>query len=362
MDDMTRLRAIGSAPRSHVARVIHCASKAPRSHCSAPPSIATTSKRHGGGVAQAQQVVPRREHQAALLGRADAGRRAAMARVGTRAHLDEHQRAVALAQDQVDLAAARVRPARDPIIALDQRQALALQVRQRARLGRVAALLLVGCRTAAGDHRRHLRCHCRDHRPGRRGCRRRAAVSRRRAVRGGHADRQPGRPDAARAACARRWSTRWPARTRATAAAAAPPRPSTSRCSRCTSTTSTPPAPQVLARLARGERVAYVSDAGTPAVSDPGAALVAAAQAAGYRAVPMPGASSVLAALSVAGDADAAAASPSSASCRPRPASATRALAALAGRRATRRCCSRRRTASRRWLDALAAAMPRRGA
>ena len=59
----------------------------------------------------------------------------------------------------------------------------------------------------------------------------------------------------------------------------------------------------VLARLARGERVAYVSDAGTPAVSDPGAVLVAAAQAAGHRCVPLPGASSALAALSVAGDA-----------------------------------------------------------
>ena len=59
----------------------------------------------------------------------------------------------------------------------------------------------------------------------------------------------------------------------------------------------------VLARLARGERVAYVSDAGTPAISDPGAALVAAAQAAGYRCVPIPGASSTVAALSVAGDA-----------------------------------------------------------
>ena len=62
---------------------------------------------------------------------------------------------------------------------------------------------------------------------------------------------------------------------------------------------------QVLARLARGERVAYVSDAGTPVVSDPGAVLVAAAQAAGYRCVPVPGASSVLAALCVAGDVDA---------------------------------------------------------
>ncbi len=58
----------------------------------------------------------------------------------------------------------------------------------------------------------------------------------------------------------------------------------------------------VLVRLARGERVAYVSDAGTPAISDPGAALVAAAQAAGYRCVPIPGPSSTVAALSVAGD------------------------------------------------------------
>ncbi|WP_347706508.1 16S rRNA (cytidine(1402)-2'-O)-methyltransferase [Roseateles paludis] len=58
----------------------------------------------------------------------------------------------------------------------------------------------------------------------------------------------------------------------------------------------------VLARLAAGERVAYVSDAGTPAVSDPGAALVARAVAAGHRVLPIPGASSAVAALSVAGD------------------------------------------------------------
>jgi 16S rRNA (cytidine1402-2'-O)-methyltransferase len=59
----------------------------------------------------------------------------------------------------------------------------------------------------------------------------------------------------------------------------------------------------VLARLARSERVAYISDAGTPALSDPGAALVQAVQAQGYRCVPVPGASSAVAALSVAGDA-----------------------------------------------------------
>ncbi|MGZ8259830.1 MAG: 16S rRNA (cytidine(1402)-2'-O)-methyltransferase [Caldimonas sp.] len=61
----------------------------------------------------------------------------------------------------------------------------------------------------------------------------------------------------------------------------------------------------VLERLARGERVAYVSDAGTPAVSDPGAGLVAAVRAAGHLVVPIPGASSALAALSAAGDAGA---------------------------------------------------------
>ena len=58
----------------------------------------------------------------------------------------------------------------------------------------------------------------------------------------------------------------------------------------------------VLARLAQGQRVACISDAGTPAVSDPGATLVAAATAAGHRVLPIPGASSVVAALSVAGD------------------------------------------------------------
>ena len=57
----------------------------------------------------------------------------------------------------------------------------------------------------------------------------------------------------------------------------------------------------VVQRLQQGQRVAYVSDAGTPGVSDPGARLVAAVQAAGLRALPLPGASSITTALSVAG-------------------------------------------------------------
>jgi 16S rRNA (cytidine1402-2'-O)-methyltransferase len=57
----------------------------------------------------------------------------------------------------------------------------------------------------------------------------------------------------------------------------------------------------VVARLQAGERVAYCSDAGTPAVSDPGARLVAAVRSAGLRMIPLPGASSVTAALSVSG-------------------------------------------------------------
>jgi 16S rRNA (cytidine1402-2'-O)-methyltransferase len=61
-------------------------------------------------------------------------------------------------------------------------------------------------------------------------------------------------------------------------------------------------AAEVVARLGRGERVACISDAGTPAISDPGAALVAAVREAGHRVVPIPGASSALAALAVAGD------------------------------------------------------------
>lgn len=58
----------------------------------------------------------------------------------------------------------------------------------------------------------------------------------------------------------------------------------------------------VVQRLQQGERVAYVSDAGTPGVSDPGARLVAVVQAAGLRCMPLPGPSAITALLSVAGE------------------------------------------------------------
>jgi 16S rRNA (cytidine1402-2'-O)-methyltransferase len=58
--------------------------------------------------------------------------------------------------------------------------------------------------------------------------------------------------------------------------------------------------PRVMAALDDGD-VALVSDAGTPTLSDPGQALVTAAWAAGHTVVPIPGPSSVTAALSIAG-------------------------------------------------------------
>jgi 16S rRNA (cytidine1402-2'-O)-methyltransferase len=59
--------------------------------------------------------------------------------------------------------------------------------------------------------------------------------------------------------------------------------------------------PKLLARLADGQAVALVSDAGTPLISDPGYKLVRAACEAGHAVTALPGASAVLTALSVAG-------------------------------------------------------------
>lgn len=55
--------------------------------------------------------------------------------------------------------------------------------------------------------------------------------------------------------------------------------------------------PRLVNRMAAGESIALISDAGTPLISDPGSRLVAAALRAGIRVVPIPGASAVMAAL-----------------------------------------------------------------
>ena len=58
---------------------------------------------------------------------------------------------------------------------------------------------------------------------------------------------------------------------------------------------------RLLDRVEAGEDVAYVTDAGTPAISDPGAALVARAHERGVGVVPIPGPSAVIAALAAVG-------------------------------------------------------------
>jgi len=60
-------------------------------------------------------------------------------------------------------------------------------------------------------------------------------------------------------------------------------------------------AEKIVHLLGQGQSVALVSDAGTPAVSDPGALLANAVRSAGFRVIPIPGANAALAALSAAG-------------------------------------------------------------
>lgn len=60
-------------------------------------------------------------------------------------------------------------------------------------------------------------------------------------------------------------------------------------------------AERILEKLAAGQSVALVSDAGTPAVSDPGARIVAAVRQAGHRIVPLPGPCAAVTALSASG-------------------------------------------------------------
>src|SRR6266478_2501412 len=58
---------------------------------------------------------------------------------------------------------------------------------------------------------------------------------------------------------------------------------------------------QIIERLGRGEKVALVTDAGSPGISDPGERVVRAAIAAGFRVEPVPGPSALVAALTASG-------------------------------------------------------------
>lgn len=60
-------------------------------------------------------------------------------------------------------------------------------------------------------------------------------------------------------------------------------------------------AEQIISLLAKGQSIALISDAGTPLISDPGYSLVASVREAGFAVLPIPGASALIAALSVAG-------------------------------------------------------------
>jgi 16S rRNA (cytidine1402-2'-O)-methyltransferase len=60
----------------------------------------------------------------------------------------------------------------------------------------------------------------------------------------------------------------------------------------------------IVEQLAKGRNVALVADAGTPAISDPGATVVARARAAGFKVVPIPGPNAAVTALSAAGIAE----------------------------------------------------------
>jgi 16S rRNA (cytidine1402-2'-O)-methyltransferase len=230
----------------------------------------------------------------------------AVARAGAAAHLDEHQRA-AVVHHQVDLAAAAPRR---PIIARHQPQAGAAQVRQRTVLGGVAGRL-GGRLAAAGGDCRHPR---------------NSAVST-------SASSLAGALQAARAAAG---SQEYP---RGALYVVATPIGNLADVTlralhvleiadrvACEDTRHThsllrsygidragdrllavhqhneaEAAQKVVAWLQAGERVAYASDAGTPAVSDPGARLVAAVREAGLRVMPLPGASSVTTVLSASG-------------------------------------------------------------
>lgn len=250
---------------------------------------------------QTHEIVAGGKHNAPLLGRIDAGASASVRRCAACPHLDEYQGAIGRAHDQVDFTA----PASGgPIIALEQLHASALQMAQGGVLGGVTGLL---ARRSA--HGRPSTWNF--------------------ALTSSYASALAAASDAASSqhypiaalymvatpignladislralhtlqiadtiACEDTRHTQTLLRAYGIDKAAARLLPLHQHNER-------EAAALVVERLRQGQRVAYASDAGTPGISDPGARLVAAVGAAGLRVIPIPGPSSVTAALSIAG-------------------------------------------------------------
>ena len=298
-----------------------------------------TAGRHSG---QARQKKARRKHNAPLLHAAHTGRRAAMAAAGPLAHLDKHQSAIGCAHDEVYFTAAT--PWRS-IIALNQPQLVALQMRQCQRLGCVTR------RFGGGFSGRCGRCHSGGwHGVGYDegggvglilGIERETTVMQddQAAVATGADLDLTGSASYGQALMAARQAAASQHYPQGALYVVATPIGNLADVSlralhvlqladtiACEDTRHTQAllraygidkntaqllalhqhneseaAGAVVLRLRQGQRVAYVSDAGTPGVSDPGARLTAAVQQAGLRCVPLPGASSVTTLISVAG-------------------------------------------------------------
>jgi 16S rRNA (cytidine1402-2'-O)-methyltransferase len=240
---------------------------------------------------ESHQVVASRKDDAALLRPQHARRRAAKGAARALAHFHEHQRAVAFAHDEVDFPAPA--PGR-PIIARDQLEAVFQQVRECARLGgiagrfRGATLLSAHFSSALAAAREAAEAQ---HYP-------QGALYVVATPIGNLADITLRALHVLQIADAVACEdTR---HTQALLRAYGIDKPPGAWLS-VHQHNEAEGAQAVAARLARGQRVAYASDAGTPGVSDPGARLVAAVREAGHAVVPLPGASSVTALLSVGG-------------------------------------------------------------
>jgi len=244
--------------------------------------------------------VLRRKDDAPLLGGAHAGGTAAVRGGGAFAHLHKHQRAIGRAHDEVDFSATAPRGS---IITLNELQTLRLQIAQRRRFSRVPQLFGGGARPWSCWKETHMSASFI------------SALSAAKEAAGAQHY-----PQGALYLVATPIGNLADISLRALHVLALA---DTIACEDTRHTqqllraygidksagqllavhqhNEAQAAQTVVDRLRQDQRVAYVSDAGTPGISDPGARLVTQVRAAGLRSIPLPGASSVTAALCAAG-------------------------------------------------------------